>query len=132
MKRAMREAGFAVLAWLIPFAVALALSPLKPSYLPLFDTLMGVVVAATAALLGCIYLRRVRCNFIGAGVRIGLVWLVVSWLLDGLMFSGGPMKMTLADYLMDIGLAYLAIPAVTIGLGVAASGAARRASAPPR
>ena len=129
MKRAMREAGFAILAWLIPFVTALALSSLKASQMALFDTLMGVVVAATAAVLGCLYLRPVQNNTIGAGIRIGATWVIVNWLLDGLMFSGGPMKMTPGEYMTDIGLAYLAIPAVTIALGLSAANAARHASA---
>ncbi len=35
------------------------------------------------------------------------------------------MKMSADEYLMDIGLAYLAIPAITIGLGAAAAAACR-------
>ena len=37
--------------------------------------------------------------------------------LDLLMFMWGPMKMSLADYMMDIGLVYLTTPTITIGLG---------------
>lgn len=33
------------------------------------------------------------------------------------MFMEGPMKMSLVDYVMDIGLTYLIIPAVTVGFG---------------
>jgi hypothetical protein len=46
--------------------------------------------------------------------------MTANWLLDGLMFSSGPMKMSLAHYAMDIGIAYLAIPIITLGLGFAA------------
>jgi len=33
------------------------------------------------------------------------------------MFSKGPMTMPLIEYIKDIGLTYLLIPAVTIGFG---------------
>ena len=51
------------------------------------------------------------------GVRLGAVWLAISLFIDLLHFMEGPMKMPLADYLKDIGLAYLIIPIITIGFG---------------
>lgn len=35
---------------------------------------------------------------------------------DELLFSWGPMKMSLVDYLKDIGLTYLIMPIVTYGM----------------
>ena len=87
----------------------------------MFDSLMGVTLAASTVLLGCAYLRRVAGNPIAQGAKIGLVWTIANWLLDGLMFSTGPMKMTLAQYAGDIAAAYLMIPVITIGLARAAN-----------
>jgi hypothetical protein len=120
MRRMAREVGFAVSAWLVPFAVSVCIFPLKKSNPPLFESLMGVVLAASTVALGCAYKRRVTGGFVAAGVRVGVVWMAANWLLDGLMFSGGPMKMSFSQYAGDIGVAYLAIPAITIGLGIAA------------
>lgn len=117
MKPILREIAFAFLAWLIPFAVSVCLFGVKTSHPALFDTLMGVVVAASTVLLACLYLRAKPDRYLAHGIRIGIVWMIANWLFDGLMFSSGPMRMSLADYTMDIGLAYLAIPAITIGLG---------------
>jgi uncharacterized membrane protein YpjA len=128
MRSAAGEIAYAVLAWLIPFAASVCLFPLKSSRPPLFDTSMGVILTASTVALGVAYLKVARERYLATGLRIGAQWTVANWLLDGLMFSGGPMKMSLGDYLMDIGLAYLAIPAITIGLGLAAAGSARRAA----
>ena len=128
MRRAAREIGFAFLAWLIPFAVAVAVFPLKTSNPPLFESLMGVVLASSTALLAVVYFKRVNAGYVAQGLKIGVIWPVANWLLDGLMFSGGPMKMSLGEYVADIGVAYLAIPAVTVGLGIAASMAAGKPS----
>lgn len=114
---------YAVLAWLIPFAASVCLFGLKSSHVLLFDTLMGVVLTTSTALLGVAYLRPKRDNYVTTGLRVGVVWMIANWLLDGVMFSSGPMKMSLPQYAMDIGLAYLAMPAITIGLGFAASNA---------
>jgi hypothetical protein len=40
----------------------------------------------------------------------------------------GPMKMSFADYMADIGLTYLIIPAVTFGLGYSLQ---KKAARPP-
>jgi hypothetical protein len=121
MKRIVREFGFAVAAWLMPFAASVCLFPLKSSNVALFDTLMGVVLSSSTVVLGCLYLRREGGSYLARGARIGVTWAMANWLFDGLMFSGGPMKMTLKQYVADIGLAYLAIPVITIGLGFAAA-----------
>ena len=128
MRRVLREIGFAFLAWLLPFVLAVCLSPLKKSNAPLFESLMGVVLAASTVMLGCAYLHRASPtgNALFTGLRIGLTWMVANWLLDALMFSGGPMKMTLPQYAADIGSAYLMIPVVTTGLGLARRGGLRQ------
>jgi hypothetical protein len=85
-----REAGFAFLAWAIPFAVSVCLSGLKSSHLPLFDTLMGVVVSTSTVLLGTAYLRRRQDRFIAHGLRIGITWAAANlWpTVDGGTDSG--------------------------------------------
>ena len=128
MKLAAREIGFAFLSWLLPFAAAVCIFSLKESNTPLFDSLMGVILTTSTVALAVFYFRRVTSNHVATGARIGLTWMVANWLLDGLMFSGGPMKMTLDQYVSDIGVAYLAIPVITIGLGIAVNRAAKQHS----
>jgi len=49
-------------------------------------------------------------------------WLVLNILIDApLMLFGGPMQMSLHQYVADIGLTYAGIPAVTTGLACAHS-----------
>lgn len=121
MKKILREAGYAFLAWLIPFAMSVCIFPLKRSHPPIFETLMGMTLVGATVLLGCIYLRHRDSRFLVTSARIGVTWMAANWLLDGLMFSSGPMKMSLAQYLNEIAGAYLVIPLITIGLGAAAA-----------
>jgi uncharacterized membrane protein YpjA len=125
MRAVARELGFAFLAWLVPFAVSVCLFPLKKSHPPLFEAFMGVTLVASTVALGCVYLRRPAGNPLMVGTRIGLIWMGANWLLDSLMFSGGPMKMSLAQYATEIAPAYLMIPVITIGLGHAAKASLR-------
>ena len=131
MKTALKELAFAIAAWLIPIAASVAIFPLKKAHAPLFDSLMGVVLTASTVTLGLLYLRRHGDRPVASGLRAGALWVAVNWLLDGLMFSSGPMKMTLAQYAGDIGTAYLMIPVVTAGLGAAATTRTSSPAPPP-
>jgi hypothetical protein len=42
---------------------------------------------------------------------------LISIVIDLFMFMWGPMKMSIGDYMADIGLTYLIIPAITVGAG---------------
>lgn len=121
MKTILRETGYAFLAWLIPFAMSVCIFPIKRTHPPLFEALMGVTLVGSTVVLGCIYLRRHQRGFLAISARIGAMWMLANWLLDGLMFSSGPMKMSLAQYLNEIAGAYLVIPLITLGLGAAAT-----------
>jgi hypothetical protein len=125
MKSLSREAGFAVLAWLIPLAMSVCIFPLKRSHPPLFESLMGLTLVGSTVVRSLLYLRRHSARFLWTGIRIGITWMVANWLLDGLMFSGGPMKMSVRQYLNEIAAAYLMIPVITVGLAAAAAQATR-------
>ena len=65
-----------------------------------------------------LYFKKVEVHFLKEGFGVGLVWFAISIAIDLLMFMWGPMKMTFADYMMDIGLTYLMIPIITVGFGL--------------
>lgn len=116
MRDIKRALGLGILSWLVPFLVSVAIFPLKKSHTPLFDTLMGVVVTAAAVVLGCRYLRTGGPASLLAALAVGWLWLGINIVLDLLLLSWGPMRMTLPAYMMDIGLAYLVHPIVLMGL----------------
>ncbi len=51
-------------------------------------------------------------------IALGLLWFAVNVLIDLPLMLSEPINMSLADYAADIGLTYLLIPAVTIGIGM--------------
>jgi hypothetical protein len=121
MRALARELLYAFLAWLLPFAGACAMFPLKKSHLPLFESLIAVILAASTVFLGCLYLRRGSLGLRAQGIKIGLIWMAANWALDAPMFGYGPMKMSFSQYVMDIGVTYLMIPAITVGLATVAA-----------
>lgn len=120
MTSARRALVYGLLVWLIPFAVAFAIFPLRQSNRPLFESLMPVAVAAAVVGFAVRYFRSVTAAFAREGLRLGLVWLLISVTIDApLMLFGGPMHMSLGQYLADIGLTYLLMPVITVGIGAA-------------
>ncbi len=119
---------FGFLVWLAAFVAAILIFPLRESARPLFESIMPVVLSSATAALAVIYFRRVTRDYLREGVLLGCLWFAINILIDApLMLLGGPMKMTLPDYMSDIGVTYLLIPAITIGIGLGCAGAASRA-----
>ncbi len=109
-----------LVSWLIPFIVGFAAFPLRQFNRPLFESIMAVAVTATAVILGLSYLRRVERATPREGLLLGLIWFAINVLIDApLMLFGGPMQMSFAQYMADIGLTYASIPVVTWGLATA-------------
>jgi len=108
---------FGFLLWLIPFAVSVLIFPLRISQRSLFESIMPVVIAVWTVFFTIFYLFRIKSNFLKEGIFIGIAWLLMSIVLDLMIFIEGPLKMPLWDYATDIAVTYLMIPAITSGFG---------------
>lgn len=117
MKRYLRIVIYGFLVWLITFVISVAMTPIKFYSGQLFDSLIPVALAIVVIVSLAFYFRNMPAGFFREGILLGVVWLVLSILLDLPLFSEGPMKMSFGDYMIDIGFTYLLIPATTIGLG---------------
>jgi len=106
------------LLWIIPFIVAFAIYPLKQNGSPLFETIMAIVLTICAMIFTVLYMKGLGQDSVSEGVKLGIIWLLMSIVIDLFMFMWGPMKMTFIAYMTDIGLTYLIYPTVTIGAGV--------------
>ena len=115
--RSVRKAilyGF--LLWFITLVISMALFPLKRSWPVMFESIMPVALTVVTLVFVNRYYRRVGAWSPKEGARLGALWLTINLLLDLPLFLGGPMRMSLANYIADIGLTYLIIPAITFGL----------------
>ena len=118
MKSLKNSLFFGFLIWIIVFVVAIAIFPLRESNRPLFESIMPVALAACVTLLSVVYFRKVTSEPAREGIILGLTWFILNLALDRLMFSWGPMKMSIVEYLSDIGVTYLMIPIIPLGMGV--------------
>ncbi|MHC4460909.1 MAG: hypothetical protein ACYS6W_01225 [Planctomycetota bacterium] len=117
MKSIKKALLYGFLVWLIPFIVAMLLSSVRKHNRPLFESLMPVVITISVVPFLILYFNKLQAHFLKEAVLLGIIWLVISLILDLLCFMEGPMKMSFADYMMDIGLTYLMIPIISIGFG---------------
>jgi hypothetical protein len=112
---------YALAIWVVPFVVAIMIFPIRISDRPLLESIMPVVVILCVVAFSVQYFRNLRGALLGEAVTLGLLWFLISIALDLVMFMPeSPMRMSLVDYLKDIGLTYLIIPAITIGFGFVA------------
>jgi hypothetical protein len=109
---------YGFLIWLITFVASVLISPLRTSHRPLFESIMPVIITACAVLFAVLYFRNVKESFLQEGMSLGTAWLIMNITIDiPLFLFDGPMMMSWADYVMDIGVTYLIIPAITLGFG---------------
>jgi hypothetical protein len=80
---------------------------------------MAVVIAVCAVFFSVLYFRNLRAGFLREGILLGVAWFIINIVIDLLLFlPESPMQMSFADYMIDIGVTYLIIPAVTVGFGL--------------
>lgn len=112
-----RALFYGFLVWLIPFAISVCLFGIRKTNRPLFESIMEIVLALCSTIFLNLYFRKVERRFLAEGTILGILWCAMSILFDLPLFSNGPMKMPLASYLSDIGVAYLMYPAICIPVG---------------
>lgn len=110
---------YGIAIWAVVFIIAILAFPLRANDRPLFESIMPVALTIATVVASVKYFKKVDKNFIAVGLCLGIIWLAVNISIDLLMFMQGPMKMSLMDYIKDIGLTYMLIPAITIGFGYA-------------
>ncbi len=109
---------FGFLIWLIPFVVSIIIFPIHQSNRPLFESIMPVTVTLCVVVSAILYFKKITTDFVREGIVIGVAWLIINLAIDlPLFLLESPMKMSLPDYVADIGLTYLIIPTITVGMG---------------
>ena len=118
MNKYVKLAGFGFLIWLMPFLVSFVIFSLKSSNRPLFESIMPVVLVLAVMTSSVLYFKKIEKDSLKEGIIAGVLWFVLSLVIDLLLFlPASPMQMSFVDYMMDIGLTYLIIIIIPIGIG---------------
>jgi hypothetical protein len=118
MNKYVKLVGFGFLIWLIPFLVSFVIFPLRNTNRPLFESIMLVVLVLTVMIISVLYFKKIEKESLKEGLIAGVLWITLGLAIDLLLFlPASPMQMSFSDYMMDIGLTYLIILIIPIGIG---------------
>ncbi|MCE5214954.1 MAG: hypothetical protein LLF83_09585 [Methanobacterium sp.] len=107
---------FGLIVWIIPTLITLLVSYLNGLYL--FDVISAIAIAVTVIVFVYLYFKDITAQYIKEGIIIGIVWLVISIVLDIVLILLGITKLSLNEYAIYIAPLYIIIPAITIGFGL--------------
>ncbi len=112
-----RAVLYAILLWAVTFLAGFFVYPLRTETPLLFASVRMVIVAVLCMVFTVMYFRDVEDHLIRDGIKLGILWLLGSVVLDQGPFVWGLMGLSFLDYLTDTGLMYLLYPVITIGAG---------------
>jgi len=121
MKKYLKNILYGFLAWLIPFVASFFFYTREGELtinILFFKSIMIVVGSFSAAFLLVSYFKIIKTDYFKEGIIVGSTWFGINILLDLLVLI--PMSgMLITDYFTQIGIMYLAIPAMSIAVGTA-------------
>ena len=122
MNKYVKLVGFGFLIWLIPFLVSFVIFPLRNANRPLFESIMPIILVLTVMIISVLYFKKIEKKSLKEGLIAGVLWFVLSLAIDTMLFlPSSSMQMSFIDYMMDIGLTYLIILMIPIGIGALVS-----------
>jgi hypothetical protein len=121
MRMYLKNILYGFLSWLIPFVSSFFFYTREGKLITdvfLFKSIMIVVGSISAAFLLVSYFKTINTRYLREGMVVGLTWFGMNIVLDLLVLI--PMSgMRVSDYFAQIGLRYIAIPAMSIAVGAA-------------
>ena len=121
MNKYLKNILYGFLAWLIPFVASFFFYTREGELtidIFLFKSIMIVIGSFSAAFLLVSYFKKIDADYFNEGIIVGFTWFGLNNILDILILI--PMSgMSIADYFIQIGIRYLAIPAMSIAVGTA-------------
>lgn len=112
--------GLGFLSWLIPFLASFLFYKPGGDLMVPYATFKSVIMVI-GTLSGCLLMYRqfsgIDGNYLSNGMITGIAWFVINIVLDALVLMP-MMKTTFPEYFMSIGVGYLAIPVISISMGL--------------
>lgn len=116
LKNDLKIITFGFMVWLIPTIVTYITSFTSGLYL--FEIISTLSIAITVIIFAYLYFKDLDSHFIRDGIIMGMIWIIISIVLDIVLVLLGITKLTLSQYLFYVAPIYIIIPAVTIGFGL--------------
>ncbi|OIO21452.1 hypothetical protein COV61_05235 [Candidatus Micrarchaeota archaeon CG11_big_fil_rev_8_21_14_0_20_47_5] len=119
MNKYFKMFGFGLLIWLIPFIAGFLFFDASTQKLTIDETFFKSIMIVLSCFVGVFlllkYFAKVKEKYLQEAVAISIIWLAINWLLDFVILL--PMsKMDAATYFMQIGMRYLMVPIIAVGM----------------
>jgi len=82
----------------------------KLSNSPVFETIMTIALVLIGSIFLILYFKKFNDIDVIEGLKIGILFFIISIIIDLFLFMEGPMKMSFYNYMLDIGLTYSVYP----------------------
>ena len=113
---------FGFLTWLVPFVASFFFFGPASARMTIDNDLFKSIMAVLSALVGTLllvkYFDSVKKDYMKEGLIVGVVWAVMNWVMDFVVLAP-VMKMDTTAYFMSIGLRYLMVPIISVGMAMA-------------
>ena len=120
---------FGFLTWLLPFFASFFFYDPSAARMTIdndfFKSIMVVFSTLVGTLLLVKYFDSVKKDYVKEGLIAGLAWAAMNWALD-FMVLVPMMKVDTPAYFMSIGLRYLMVPIIAVGMGAAIENSRRK------
>jgi hypothetical protein len=91
----------------------------SPAKHPQLRAITAIIGCASNVACTLFYLLNTPAASVREGLLLGAIWLAISIAIDLPLMLSPPIRMSLLDYMADIGLTYLMIPLLTTSLAAA-------------
>jgi hypothetical protein len=117
---------FGFLTWLLPFFASFFFYDPAAARMTIDNDFFKSIMVVFSSLVGTVLLVKyfdiVKKDFVKEGLIVGLVWAAMNWVLDFVVLVP-MMRVDTPTYFMSIGLRYLMVPIIAVGMGMAAENA---------
>lgn len=111
-----RALALGLLLWGVLFAVASVLYPWSVAAPRVFKSVIVVVMASVTTCVAIAYLRDLEGRILGRALFASMVWPLMCVTLDLVILMVRPPRLSIREYMADVGLTYLIVPVIVLGL----------------
>ena len=120
---------FGIASWLVPFVLSIFFFDSQTHKLVIDWYLFHSIMVATGSLVGAFllvkYFEGIRTDYVKEGVKVGITWLLINWILD-IAILIPMMGISIPGYFSQIGLGYIVIAVMAISMAVAIENAKKK------
>ena len=120
---------FGFLTWLLPFFASFFFYDPAAARMTIDNDFFKSIMVVFSCLVGTVllvkYFDSMKKDYVKEGMVVGVVWAVMNWVLDFVVLVP-MMKVDTASYFMSIGIRYLMVPIIAVGMGMAVENGKRK------